>query len=390
MVKITLFAQIVQLLNREIFDNKVNQHKSNKHSKGIDSWTHLISMIFCHFGGAASVRDISNGLRSITGNIYHFGCRQVPSKSSISYVNQKRKAVLFKDYYFALQQHFQQQMSYSRAALRYLKRKIFILDATVIPLCLSLYNWAEFRSRKGAVKLHTVLDFDGCLPVFADLTNGKVHEIQVARELEYPKGSVLVFDMGYYDFSWWRNLDSKGIFFVTRAKENLGYRIVDEYNVTKEKNENILKDIDIEFTNPKSNKDYPKKIRLVKCYDPVKRESLWFLTNNRSWTASTVAEVYKERWQIETFFKKLKQRMKIKTFIGLTENAVQIQVWTALIAMLVLSYLKAKAKYPWHLSNLTNFLRLNLFVKIDLWEWINEPFTSTLKQDYGQLDLFTG
>ena len=395
MTKISLFSQIISLLPRNSFEELTNKYQSDKSNKGINSWTHLVFMLFCHIGQASSVRDISNGLRSITGNLNHLGLRCAPSKSAISYINQHRNWQLFRDYYNDLLKHFQRQHTFIRSRLNRLRRKIFILDATIIPLCLSVFNWAKFRSQKGAVKLHLMLDYDGCLPVFADLTSGKVHEINIARQAQYPKGSVLVFDLGYIDFKWLHNLDSKSIFFVTRAKDNMDYQIVKDHDTITMDNDYILEDVSIILSNPQSYQNYPGRLRLIKIWDNEMNCEMTFMTNNFFWTAKTVAEIYKERWNIEIFFKSLKQHLRIKTFVGTSSNAVMIQIWsdsyrTALIAILILTFLKAKAEYQWHLSNLITFVRLNLFVKIDLFSWLNNPFyKKSMPLDY-QLSLFSG
>ncbi len=200
MIKLTLLSQITSLLPRHLFHDIVKHHKSDKYSKGIDSWTHLISMMFCQLGHTESVRDISNGLRCITGNIYHLGCSKAPSKSTVSYVNAHRTYKVFQDYYYALADYFGSMVKFPKPGLKQIRRKIYLLDASVISLSLSLYDWAWYKTRKGAVKLHMLLDYDGCIPAFADLTKGDVHEINMARKLELPSGSILVFDMGYYDF----------------------------------------------------------------------------------------------------------------------------------------------------------------------------------------------
>jgi hypothetical protein len=375
---------------RSLFSDIVKKYDADKYSKGIDSWTHLISMLFCHLGHASSVRDISNGLRSITGNIYHLGCRKAPSKSAISYVNEKRDFRVFQEFYYALVNHLRLQYKFTKPGLQQLKRKVYLLDASIISLSLSLYDWAKFRTRKGAIKLHLLLDYEGCLPAFANLTHGNVHEIKVAKEMNLPSNSILVFDMGYYDFSWWYNLDSMNIWFVTRAKENLDFKIVEKFDVSAEKDHNVLEDCNIRLSSYKGMNEYPKLLRLVRYWDEKNGNVLTFLTNNRSWTATTVARIYKERWNIEAFFKLIKQNLKIKSFVGTSENAVQIQIWTALITILLLTFLKMKAKYKWHLSNLITFIRLNLFVKIDLWEWINQPFVRPKKENTIQLSLFSG
>jgi len=302
MINLSLFSQITKLIPKSIFSEIISKHNSDKYSKGIDSWTHLISMLFCHLGHANSVRDISNGLRSITGNIVHLGCTKAPSKSSVSYINENRGYKIFQELYYALAGHLKMQTKFSRQALARIKRKIYLLDASVISLSLSLYDWAQFRTRKGAIKLHLLLDYDGCLPAFADLTDGKTHEINIAREIQFPPKSVLVFDMGYYDFSWWYKLDSMDIWFVTRAKDNLDYEIIENFDVSDEKDKNVLQDANIRLIGTNSQGEYPKMLRLVRHWDEVNQNELVFLTNNRSWTATTVANIYKERWNIESFF----------------------------------------------------------------------------------------
>src|SRR6056297_92659 len=390
MVNLSLFSQITRLMPKDLFNKIVKEYNGNKHSKGIDSWTHLVSMMFCQLGHANSVRDISNGLRSITGNISHLGCEKAPSKSSVSYVNKHRTYEIFKDFYYALSEHLKDKAQFYRADLKQLKRKVYLLDASIISLSLSLYDWAKFRTRKGAVKLHLLLDYDGCIPAFADLTKGNEHEIQVAKKMEMPADSILVFDMGYYDFSWWRYLDSINTWFVTRAKDNLDYEILHDFDVSEEKDQNVLEHQEIYLSGVQSSQEYPSMLRRVRYWDEVNQNELVFLTNNRYWTASTIAKIYKERWGIESFFKTIKQNLRIKSFVGTSENAVQIQIWTSLIAILLLTYLKLHAKYKWHMSNLITFIRLNLFVKIDLWAWLHKPFIEKKIIVDKQLLLFSG
>ena len=281
-------------------------------------------------------------------------------------------------------------VKFPKPGLKQIRRKIYLLDASIISLSLSLYDGAWYKTRKGAVKLHMLLDYDGCIPAFADLTKGDVHEINMARKLELPSGSILVFDMGYYDFSWWNKLDSNNTWFVTRSKGNIDYEVIENFDLSQKVDANIREHCRIRLTSLKGKKEYPKMLQLVRYWDEVNKNELVFLTNNRSWTAKTISRIYKERWQIESFFKIIKQNLRIKSFVGTSENAVQIQIWTALITILLLTYLKVMAKYLWHMSNLITFIRLNLFVKIDLWEWINQPFVRPKQEDADQLLLFSG
>jgi len=265
MVKISLFSQMLSLIPRDKFDRLVSKYASDKHQKGISSWTHLVAMLFCHIGGAASVRDISNGLTSTTGNLSHLGVGRVPSKSSLSYINKGRTPELFKAVYFMLLEHLSDSHKFSRSGLSRLKRKIFLADASVISLCLKVFDWACYRSQKGAVKLHTVLDYDGLLPVFVKLTDAKTHEITVAREMSFPKGSVVVVDRGYLDFAWLKILDSTGCFFVTRAKSNMAYEVKEKYDVEG----GAIEDEDIYLTSYASRKEYGSLLRRVVYLDRV-------------------------------------------------------------------------------------------------------------------------
>jgi len=253
-----------------------------------------------------------------------------------------------------------------------IKKKVFIMDASIIPLCLSLFDWAKFRTHKGAVKLHAVLDYDTGLPNYAVITDGKTHEINEARKAFFPPESVLVMDRGYVDFGWLKDLDSKGVFFVTRLKKNADIEIVEQF-LTNKKHDHILCDEDIRLTGFYPSKAYPERLRLVKVYDKENDQTLHLLTNQLSWTADTISQLYKARWDIEVFFKHIKQLFRVKTFVGTSANAVRIQLWCAMIAILLITYLKRQAKYPWHLSNLISFLRMNLFSKIELWKWANNP-----------------
>ena len=369
---ISLFAQAMTLMDRTLFNKIVTEHNSDKHHKGINSWTHLVTMVFMQLAGATSVRDISNGLRSATGNLNHLGVTTAPSKSSISYINKNRTYEVFKDMYFSLLDKLEPSLQRRKKYARQLKRKVFIMDASIIPLSLSLFDWAKFRKKKGAIKLHTVLDYDTGLPCYAILTDGKTHDVKEAQNVTFPAESVLVVDRAYVDYQWLYNLDSSGVFFVTRLKSNADIKLTKTF-LTNEKDEHILSDQDIELTGFYSSKNYPKGLRIVKVFDAENGQELILLTNNLSWTANTISELYKARWDVEVFFKHLKQLFRVKTFVGTSPNAVRIQMWCSMIAILLINYLKNKAKFKWHLSNLITFLRINLFVKIDLWKWVNNP-----------------
>ena len=373
MSKLTLFAQIIGKLDSAKFKKIVLKHQSDKHEKGYNSWTHLVSMLFCQFAKSQSVRDISNGLRSATGNLNHLGINKAPSKSTISYQNKHRSYEVFKDYYFELLKSLGQQAGFKQVKFS-IKSKIFLLDSTTISLCLSLFDWAKYKTAKGAVKMHTLLDFDGNLPAYVNITNGKTADNKGACNIPLLKGSVIVADRFYNDFSLLNVWDSKGVFFVVRHKDNLQYTVLKENELPANKHPHLLKDEIIELKNDTSKDKYPEQLRRIAIWDEENQQTIELITNNFKWVAHTIGELYKSRWKIEIFFREVKQLLHIKSFIGTSENAVMIQIWTALITILILKALKAMATFGWHLSNLVAFIRLNLFVKIGLQLWLDKPY----------------
>lgn len=375
MINVTLFSQIIHHLDRGLFSKSVEKYQTNKHNKGINSWTHMVSMLFCHLSKAQSIREITNGLLSITGNLNHLGIQgNSPSKSSLSYINAKRDWRLFRDYYYRLFENFQSRGNFKRRKFGRIKKKIYLLDSTVISVCLKVFDWAKYRKEKGAIKLHTMLDYDGCLPSYLYMSEGRQSDVKHAQYMQMPKKSVIVSDRGYQDFDMIYQWEKEEITFVMMLKKSINFEQVEELRLPEGKDEHIIKDEIISLTEESTKKSYPANLRRVVIYDSQKDRTIEIITNNFSWTASTIAELYKQRWMIEIFFKELKQHLKIKSFIGTSENAMWIQIWTAMISLLILRYLKEIAKYPWSLSNLIAFLRMNLFVKIVLTEWLDNPF----------------
>lgn len=246
------------------------------------------------------------------------------------------------------------------------------MDTSIIPLCLSLFDWAKYRTSKGAVKLHAVLDYNTGLPSYSILTNGKTHDVTAAKNTYFPSGSVVVVDRAYVDYKWLNDLDSNRVFFVTRLKSNADIEIIESF-LTNEKHEHISSDQDIKLTGFYTSKKYSKNLRIVKVYDKENDQTLILLTNQLNWTADTVSQLYKARWVVEVFFKHRKQLFKVKTFVGTSANAVGIQMWSSMFVILLFKYLKNKVKFKWNLSNLVSLFRTNLFVKINLWTWVNNP-----------------
>lgn len=365
-----IFGQILQIFSKKDFYQTVSETKAEKAAKGFSCWQQFVAMLFCHLGQAHSLREICGGLASGFGKLKHLGILSAPKRSTLSYANEHRPWQLYQKLFYQLLKKCE-ALSTGKNKFRF-KNKLFSLDATVIELCVSLFDWATFRQTKGAVKLHLLLDHDGYLPVFADITEGIEHEVNIARNLSFPKGSIVVIDRGYTDYALFSKWTSDGVFFVTRQKSNAKYRVVEKRPVPK--NRNILKDQLIEFTGYYSEQKCPCRLRRIEVWDKKNERLIVLLTNHYKFGATTISAIYKDRWQIEIFFKTIKQNLKIKTFVGTSPNALMIQIWTALISILILKYIKFRSTFGWSLSNLVAILRLNIFTYRDLWVWIDSPF----------------
>jgi hypothetical protein len=367
----SIFGQILQVFDKRDFLQAVRDTRAERSAKGFTCWDQFVAMLFCQLGQAQSLREICGGLATCLGKLKHLGIDDAPKRSTLSYANEHRPWQLYQLMFYRLLEKCQTMARFQKRKFRF-KNKLFSLDASVIELCLSLFDWASFRQTKGAVKLHLLLDHDGYLPTFATVTEGDVHEVNVAWELKLPKGSILAVDMGYTDYALFAKWILEGIFFVTRQKGNAAYRVVEERKVPQ--NRNILKDQIIEFTGYYAKKDCPHLLRRIEVWDQEFNRTLVLLTNHLKFGATTVSAIYKERWQIEIFFKAIKQNLKIKTFVGTSKNALLIQIWTALTVILLLKYLRFRSSMNWSLSNLVAMLRYNLFTYRDLWLWLDNPF----------------
>jgi hypothetical protein len=366
----SIFGQILQIFNRYDFEKVVRETKSEKGTKGFSSWDQFVAMLFCQLGQAHSLREICGGLATCLGKMKHLGVNGAPHRSTLAYANEHRPWELYqKMFYYLLAKC--QPLTKGKKKFRF-KNKLLSLDASTVELCSTLFDWARFRQTKGAVKLHLLLDHEGYLPVFALITEGVVHEVNIARDLIFPKGSILAVDRGYTDYSLFAQWTQSGVYFVTRQKDNATYRVVEEKTVPT--NRHILKDEIITFTGYYAEKHCPHPLRRIEVDDVENNRVIVLLTNHLEFGATTIARIYQDRWQIEIFFKTLKQNLKIKTFVGTSQNALFIQIWTALIAILLLKYLQFQSTLSWSLSTLVALLRYNLFTYRDLWLWINHPF----------------
>jgi hypothetical protein len=379
----SLFSQILSLFQRPDFARHVRELKTEHRAKGFTSWEQFVAMLFCQLAQARSLREISDGLKSCEGKLQHLGLAQEPKRSTLSYANAHRPWELFERLFYDL---LAQCQAISPQKKFRFKNRLLTLDSTTIELCASMFDWAHWRQTKGAVKLHLLLDHDGYLPVFGHVTDGKVGDVKVAQNLDFPKGSIVAMDRGYTDYHLFTRWTRAGVFFVTRLKANADIVRVKSRPVPKAGN--VLHDEIIRLQPFVAGRPDLVDLRCVTIWLEDKQEELVLLTNNFELAAATIAAIFKERWQIELFFKLLKQQLKIKTFVGTSANAVRIQIWTALIAVLVVRYLQFRSHFRWAVSNLVALLRWSLFTYRNLWEWLDRPFdTPPLAPDQLELKL---
>jgi len=368
----SIFSQVLRLFSRGDFERAVQEHKAERHARGFTSWGQFMAMLFCQLGRAHSLREICGGLACCEGQLKHLGVPVAPKRSTLAYANEHRPwevyQTVFEQTLFKCQELVSSQGG--RKKFRF-KNKLMSLDGSIIELSVSMFDWAKYRQRKGAIKLHLLLDHDGYLPSFAVVTDGKHSELKVARGLQLEKGTILAIDRGYNDYEWFAEMTRDGVFFVTRMKTNTIFTVEAECAVPERGN--VVRDQIVSLPRLEKPDEEPMLFRRVEYWNKDKQEILVFFTNLLHLAASTIAAIYKDRWKVELFFKALKQTLKVKTFLGTSANAVKTQIWTALIAMLILKYLQMKSSFGWSLSNLAALLRQQLFIFRDLWTWLNSP-----------------
>ena len=347
MIKVaSIFAQVLSLINRKEFSRSVAELEAEKGAKGFRCWEQLTCMLFCHLASADSLREICGGLASSMGKMVHLGIKRMPKRSTLSYANNHRPWQLFEKVFYQLLSDADILAAKQKRRFRF-KNPMVSIDSTTIDLCLSMFDWARFRRAKGAVKLHLMLNHQGYLPGWALITDGKVHDVKVAQKLEFDSGTVVAMDRAYVDYEMFDRWTSKGVWFVTRAKDNMNYRVVKNRSLPSRGN--VLKDQEIVLTGYYAAQKCPGSLRRIVVWDSENEREIVLLTNHMDFAASTISDIYKERWQIELFFKAIKQNLKIKTFVGTSENAVKIQIWTALISILLLKILQMRSKIGWSL-----------------------------------------
>jgi transposase len=368
----SLFNQLLQHFPRTEFASLVKKHGAEHAAKGFTCWTQFVSMLFCQLGRADSLREICNGLACCLGRLVHLGIAKAPCRSTLSYANEHRPAALFEELFWTASARFREQQALGGRKHKFrFKNKLLSLDSTTVSLCLTLFPWAKFRRAKGGVKAHVLLDHDDYLPTYVLLTEAKRSDVKLADSFALNSGSIVAMDRGYTDYALFGRWTMAEVYFVTRLKDNAVYEVVEECELPA--NRGILADQIIRLTGAQAQTDCPCLLRRVVIWDADNKREIVLLTNLLGFGATTIAAIYKERWQIELFFKALKQNLTVKTFVGTSENALRIQIWTALIALLLLKWLHHLSRANWSLSNLASMLRLNLFTYRELTKWLHEP-----------------
>lgn len=363
----SILNQLLQLFPRTEFQRAVHATSAERHARGFTCWGQFVAMLFCQLGRAQSLREICGGLASCEGKLAQLGIT-APRRSTLAYTNEHRPWQLYQALFYQLLVRCREVAPPKRFRF---KNPLLTLDATMIDLCAELFPWATYKRIKGAVKLHFTLDHEGYLPTVLVITEGKVRETTIAQQQRFAPGTILIFDRGFVNLRWYASLTAQGVFFVTRLHATANYEATDRRAGPLPRG--IVSDELIKFRK-KAKWNYRGTLRRVVVDTPER--SLELVTNHLTLGASTLARVYRDRWQIELFFKALKQNLRVRTFVGTSANALHTQIWTALIALLLLKYLQLKARFGWSLSNLVALLRMNLFVYRDLWTWLDDPFVA--------------
>ena len=391
MSKIAVFAQIARLIPREIVNSIALKYKADRYSKGLDTWTHLMSLLLAQLADFNSLRDICNNMRGMQGRIQHLGITRAPSRNALSHQNKERSWEVFRAIYMALHKHLGQHLLFERRISLPGIRDVLLLDSTTVTLCLSLFPWAKYQQEKGAIKLHTLLSLMTWLPLNIHVSDGKKPDNMGAYGVFPRKRHVVVADRGYVDSELWHDWDSNGVVFVVRFKSDVKFRRVNELEQPDDSEQNILIDELVKLDGEETKVKYSKTLRRIAVYRPYdasrrprrRKEGeeeppenvrtsqvIELITNNMEWKADVISRLYLARWEIETFFKLIKQRLNITTFLGINENAVRTQIWVAMIAAMLLIYLKKQCGKNWTTSGLASSVRVNLKSTYDLFAWL--------------------
>jgi putative transposase len=378
----TVFNQLLNYIPRHEFNGLANAHHCGRSFRSASRWGQFVAMMMGQLTSRHSLRDIVDNLSAQAHRLYHLGAPKI-SRSQLARINEQKPYTLYEALFSKLLKRCHSLAP--RDGFRF-KNKLYSLDATTLDLCLSVFPWAEFRQRKGAIKLHVGMDHEGYLPEFVSITEGKTSDIAAARDMAFPAHSIVVCDRGYNDYSWFNRLNSKGVFFVTRLKRKAKYKVVQRRKVNR--NQGITCDQSIQFSAVAAQKTCPITLRRIGYRDTETGQHYLFLTNHFKLSAKTVADIYKARWQIELFFKWIKQNLKIKSFVGTSKNAVLTQIWIALCTYLLLAYIKFASAIALSMQKMIRLLQLNLFDNRNLIDLLKGDPPRSANIDDRQRSLF--
>jgi len=367
----TIFTQLMDFVPQYDFRICVERYHGNYKVKSFSCWDQFLCMAFAQLTYRESLRDIEACLRVARSKLYHMGIRGKVSRNTLAHANQVRDWRIYAD--FAQVLIGIARPLYAKESFGVdLEQSVYALDSTIIDLCLSLFPWAQFRTHKAGVKLHTLLDLHGNIPTLAFITNAKVHDVNVLDRIVFEPGALYIMDRGYLDFARLYSIHSGKAFFITRAKSNFRFRRL--YSHPVDKTTGLRSDQTIVLKGFYAKKDFPEKLRRIRYYDATRNKNLIFITNNFFLPAMTIADLYRCRWQVELFFKWIKQHLRIKSFFGTSENAVKTQIWIAISIYVLVAIVKKRLKTNLNLYTILQILSVSLFEKI--------PILPALTPDY--------
>lgn len=382
----TVFRQLLQYLPRHEFNVCVSRYRGEYCAKSFSTFDQFLCLAYAQMAGRESLRDIQTCLNSHKEKLYHIGFRGDVSRTTLADANERRDWQIFQDFGQVLISIAQELYKGDPLAIE-LKQPLFAFDSTTIDLCLTLFPWAEFRKTKAAVKMHTLIDLRGIIPTFVAITTGKVNDVKLLDKMPVQEDAIYTMDRGYVDYARLYTVHKQGAFFVIRAKDNLKFKRL--YSAPKDKEAGIRADQVISLVTKKSKKGYPERLRRVSYVDKERNKRLVFLTNNFSIPAKTVADIYKQRWQVELFFKWIKQHLRFKRFYGTSENAVKSQIWVGLCMYLLVAIAKKRLDVPCTLYTFLQILEVNLFERKPISSLVADALKQkTDTRGHNQLNLF--
>ncbi len=383
----TIFSQLMSFLPAYEFRQCVERYHGNYKIKSFSCWDQFLCMAFAQLTYRESLRDIQACLRAAKQKMYHMGIRGKISRNTLAHANQVRDWRIYADFAQVLIKKAR-ELYINDSFGTELDQTAYALDSTTIDLCLSLFPWAAFRKRKGAVKLHTLLDLRGSIPTMVFITHGRVHEVNILDEIPIEAGAVYILDRGYLDFARLHRVHQSAAFFVTRAKSNFRFQRL--YSQAIDKSTGLQCDQTISLVGFYAMKDYPERLRRIRFFDAQQGKRLVFLTNNFNLPALTIAELYQRRWQIELFFKWIKQHLRIKAFYGTSENAVKTQIWIAISIYVLVAIIKKQLRLERNLYSILQILSITLFEKMPLLQALTHMEIKEQNAHFeNQLNLFS-